>query len=213
MSESPELFITAIHVPADSEFSAVASWDYYKIHQLVSKGYTNPRNARILFRFDIEGDAGILFIQSRSEPDWSPLDPSLRSLIVGPRKLDLPLLEPGIRLRFRLLARPSKRVGDKLSQYRGRRRPLITEQEQRDWLDRKAEAHGFSVEQCILSERVWYDSKKGDTLFNGMPKPIVGIQFDGTLAVARPIIFREAVSSGIGSQKAYGFGLLSIAPV
>jgi CRISPR-associated protein Cas6/Cse3/CasE subtype I-E len=36
---------------------------------------------------------------------------------------------------------------------------------------------------------------------------------EGTLAVTDAPVFAQAVASGIGSAKAFGFGLLSIAPV
>jgi CRISPR system Cascade subunit CasE len=214
MSETPKLYISAIHAPADSQFSATAAWDYYKVHQLVCTGFPDrqaAREARILFRFDIEGDTGFLFVQSKTKPDWSRLDPLLKLSVVGPKECVMPPAEPGTRLRFRLLARPSMRVGDKASSDRGRRLTLTKERDQRDWLDRKGAEHGFTVEICEISGRVWHDGKKGDRLPNGTPKPILATLFDGILVVADPVKIREAVASGIGAQKAYGFGLLSVA--
>jgi CRISPR system Cascade subunit CasE len=37
------------------------------------------------------------------------------------------------------------------------------------------------------------------------------VLFNGTLAVTDPERFRAALATGIGSGKAYGFGLLSVA--
>jgi CRISPR system Cascade subunit CasE len=39
------------------------------------------------------------------------------------------------------------------------------------------------------------------------------VLFEGELSVSDAARFRQALASGIGSGKAYGFGLLSIAPV
>jgi len=39
----------------------------------------------------------------------------------------------------------------------------------------------------------------------------LAVQFDGRLRVTDPGALKEAVRSGIGSAKAYGFGLLSLA--
>ncbi len=38
------------------------------------------------------------------------------------------------------------------------------------------------------------------------------VLFDGDLVVLDKMLFLEALSGGIGTGKAYGFGLLSIAP-
>jgi CRISPR system Cascade subunit CasE len=39
------------------------------------------------------------------------------------------------------------------------------------------------------------------------------VRFDGELGVTDAALLREAVANGIGTQKAFGFGLLSLAPV
>jgi CRISPR system Cascade subunit CasE len=38
------------------------------------------------------------------------------------------------------------------------------------------------------------------------------VMFDGLLRVSDPDVFRLTLQKGVGSGKAYGFGLLSIAP-
>ena len=40
-----------------------------------------------------------------------------------------------------------------------------------------------------------------------------GVQFRGVLEVTDPVKFAQAHSKGIGSAKAFGFGLLLLAPV
>lgn len=42
---------------------------------------------------------------------------------------------------------------------------------------------------------------------------LTAVQFDGVLVVTDPDKLREAVRNGIGPQKAFGFGLLSLAPL
>ena len=41
----------------------------------------------------------------------------------------------------------------------------------------------------------------------------LAVRFDGFLRVTDAGAFRETLTRGIGSGKAYGFGLLSVAPV
>lgn len=215
MTHHSELYISAFRAPADSEFSAMASWDYYNLHRLVCSGFPDrqvARKARILFRFDIEGDSGFLYVQTKIKPDWSGLDLAPNVAIVGPRLLRLPPMQPEMRLRFRLLARPARRIAAKSSPDRGRRLSLIHEQEQRDWLDRKAAIHGFLVDHCTMLNRVWHDTKHPERLPNGPPKPITATLFEGVLVVTDPGKLQHALSNGIGPQKAFGFGLLSVAP-
>lgn len=205
------LFISVIATPRDSMFSAVASQDFYLIHRLVTTGFANrqaAQAARILFRYDIEGEAGLLYVQSKAPPDWSKIDPNLKLEVVGPKPLVIPSSD---RLRFRLLVKPSWRVGKKESPNRGRRVTFSKEANQRLWLARKGMECGFVVESCDLWERVWFDSKTKETLPNGSPKPIYGIQFDGILHVTDRAKLVQAVAHGIGPQKAFGFGLLSLA--
>ncbi|MCP4644356.1 MAG: type I-E CRISPR-associated protein Cas6/Cse3/CasE, partial [bacterium] len=38
------------------------------------------------------------------------------------------------------------------------------------------------------------------------------VRFEGRLRVTEPEQFREILAAGMGSAKAYGFGLLSVAP-
>lgn len=209
-----QLYITAIRVPADSEFAEYARWDYYQLHRLVCMGFKDreaAKAARILYRFDLEGEAGFLYIQSLQKPDWSRLPRKLD--IRGPVPLKLPEMKQGDELRFRLLAKPSWRVGKKKYAQYGRRLTLRTERAQRAWLERKANQSGFRVTACVITERVWNDTKTNERLPNGSPKPLYGVQFDGRLLVTDPPKLVEAVANGIGPQKAYGFGLLSVAPI
>jgi len=39
------------------------------------------------------------------------------------------------------------------------------------------------------------------------------VEFQGVLTVTDPALFRTTFTTGIGSAKAFGFGLLALAPV
>lgn len=222
----PNLYITLFHAPADSLFSALASWDHYRVHRMLCGGFGDAEElkaARVLFRFDFDGHNGFLYCQSKSEPERRRLEFKLGELlpddkqfdmvkVYGPNRLKLPEITDGNRLRYRLLARPTIRIGDKADEEYGRRVSLDFEDEQRDWFEDKGDFHGFQVDSCRISDRYWHDSKGGE--FNrGMPKLLKGIQFDGELTVTDRDLFFKALADGIGTQKAFGFGLLSVVPV
>jgi CRISPR system Cascade subunit CasE len=89
-----------------------------------------------------------------------------------------------------------------------------------EWFASKAEGCGFSLREFHLLHLGWVTAyrakaKKGKT--EGQ-EPDRQMRFrsallEGVLAVTDATDFAEAVFSGIGSAKAFGFGLLSIAPV
>lgn len=212
------LYISAIRFPATTTAAATAWRDFYMLHKLVYKafeayGETSEqigKNARPLFRFDLEGENGYLYVQSTKEPDWSKIPEPIRRNTVGPLPYEVP---QGSRLRFRLLAKPSFRIGQKDSQFKGARTSIAEPDGQMDWLRRKGDSGGFQIEMCDLCEKVWYDSKSNHRLPNGDQKPLYGTLYDGVLVVTDPDKLKEAVRNGIGPQKAFGFGLLSLAPV
>jgi CRISPR system Cascade subunit CasE len=116
-------------------------------------------------------------------------------------------LTTGSHIRFRLRCRPSKRVGERGREDFKKRRGLVAKDEILRWLSRKGDAGGFALCEAAFDRLYWYDSKRGIN-----EKPLGAVIFDGLLRVTDPEKFREAVCNGIGPQKAFGFGLLSIAP-
>lgn len=84
----------------------------------------------------------------------------------------------------------------------------------REWLVRKGSDHGFLVADLVIRP----DPLTGD-MQRGQKSNAKGgkiglshkaIVFDGVLKVIDLVAFHEALRRGIGSGKAYGFGLLSI---
>lgn len=210
--DGPDVHISAVRIPLNTELALVASQDFYAIHKLLCSAFPSgaARQARILFRFDIENDAGWLCVQTLTPPDWSRLAERTGLQIAGPIPLQIP---EAARLRFRLLARPTYRIGRQGDPERGRRAALEAEQDQLDWLRRKAAAGGFEVLACSLTDRIWFDTRSNPQLENGAPRPLHATQFDGILAVTDRGRLRTAIRNGIGPQKAFGFGLLSVARI
>ncbi len=185
----------------------------------------------ILHRLEIAGGAPIVLVQSQEHPDWSCLDQGYLLPVAGqenpackPLDETYSTIRDGLSLRFRLTANPTRKVETKTrpdgTKSNGRREPLRTEQEQLDWLRRKADASGFEIlsvkshsavpDVQADEQRAWTVRKgrKGD----GRSMTFHAVQFEGRLKVKDRMQFIEALKQGIGGAKAYGFGLLSIAP-
>lgn len=76
------------------------------------------------------------------------------------------------------------------------------------WFGNKAARNGFAVQKCELIQLGWVGGfKQGrDSAFQ-----FRAAQLEGVLQVTDAERFKQAVCQGIGSAKAFGFGLLSVA--
>ena len=167
----------------------------------------------LLFRLDVDPRTNqlILLAQSQARPNWAGLPDSYALEVRGPKEYDLTdKMVAGQALRFRLRASPTKRLGNstQFKQDIGKRVPIKIEDEQRQWLDRKGERHGFSVVRVQISGK---DRQFGHK--EGCNMQWHSVCFDGVLVVRDPDAVRMAVEAGIGTAKGMGFGLLSLAPL
>jgi len=93
----------------------------------------------------------------------------------------------------------------------GKRVPLVSPKDLRSWIDRKGAIGGFCISDIKPLEigpmAEVHFRKKGVSGYHG------GVQFRGVLEVTDPIQFAETYRQGIGSAKAFGFGLLLLAPL
>lgn len=173
----------------------------------------------LLFRVDSTDRGPIVLLQTFSAPDWDLLELAPRALLDPPAtKVYSPSFFVGQRLSFRLLTRPSiRKAGDFGVRENGKRRPgprldCREDEERLEWLRWKAGDNGFSVESVGLSI-VSFPAIKLRKAASETGGCFNAVQFDGILVVTNPDKLRDAVRNGIGQQKAYGFGLLSLAPI
>ena len=92
----------------------------------------------------------------------------------------------------------------------GRRVPLGKREDLIAWIKRKGAQGAFGVEEASLRT-----FPRGREYFqkNGRGGLHSAVEFQGVLTVTDPSKFYETFTRGIGSAKAFGFGLLVIAPV
>lgn len=183
-----------------------------------------PRNKfNILHRLERQRDGFVLYVQSTVSPDWSRLTPGYANRIdVKPIDGLYSNISSGTRLVFRLAANPTKRApkddkGDPKFQDAKRRRIDIRDDAKKiDWLTRKGEQCGFRL--CRVSTKNEVASVDAAPMSAFKFKHDAGsvtlarATFDGVLEVTNADVFRNAIASGIGTGKAYGFGLMSVAP-
>jgi CRISPR system Cascade subunit CasE len=173
-------------------------------------------DANVLHRLDQQNSQIMLLIQSDITPNWAAFD---QTLLLQPDPFD-PQPNPAVRslasldlqngriLTFRLRANPTiKKVrrdenGNRLN---SNRVPLVHEDKQLAWLEVKAEQSGFRLlEANITPEGKQNDYHKKLTIYT--------ILVNGRLQITDSEKFNTALRQGIGPAKAFGCGLLSLAP-
>jgi len=174
--------------------------DGYAWHCAIWKAFPDrPDDARdFLFRVDsLEGGFRILLLsEEKPRPDASFV---WQTKEVGPSFLD------HAEYRFQLKANPTlRRSADK------RRLAITDEVKLRDWLMRKAEASGFTVDPDTLTVGAPLDETFRK---EGRFGKHVAVDFQGVLRVTDPERFKSAFTDGIGSAKGFGYGLLMLQPL
>ena len=193
--------------------------DPYNLHKTLMQAFDPKRDqAGVLHRMEVDARTGtvMLLVQSQVAPDWSFLDDKDYLLPADPfsglanpavKQVALPL-HTGQTLRFRLVANPTvkkKREG----KAHGNRVPLVREERQLAWLQGKGQQHGFQLLQTTATAQAKQQSwrQRGQP-----PLTLCTVQFDGRLQITDAARFTAAVQAGIGPAKAFGCGLLSLAP-
>lgn len=169
-----------------------------------------PEVARdFLTRLDDTGQGFRLLVLSATpptKPDWCP-EAGWKTKPVGENFLNHPAY------RFSLLANPTTKVrsnsrGELLKN--SRRIPISKREDLLAWLERKAAQHGFTL---VPGEIRTVPQPRQPFLKAGKPGLHTATEFTGILTVTDPALFREAFIHGIGSAKAFGFGMLCLSPI
>lgn len=142
------------------------------------------------------------------KPDWCPTDCFGTKIIP-----DDFFAHP--HYRFSLLANPTRKLrvdnADGSRKKNGRRAPITHREDLIAWLERKAAEGGFSINRDSLRTiprgREFFHR---DAVSNGTHS---AVEFQGELTATNPVQLRATVAVGIGSAKAFGFGLLVLAPL
>ena len=170
-----------------------------------------PDAARdFLTRLDDTGNGFRLLILSAAgpaKPDWCP-DQGWQSKAVGENFLTHP------RYGFSLLANPTRKLaaprGADGKRRNAKRIPISKREDLLAWLERKAAQHGFS----ITSEQIRTIPQPRQSFVKaGQAGLHCATEFTGVLTVIDPELLRQAFTNGIGSAKAFGFGMLCLSPV
>ncbi len=186
-----------------------------------------------------DGRPPVVLVQSAKKPDWhyafgltpsphgrKPVGNAGHLLAVPPQVREIVHDFPvGTKLRFRLNANPTRKLSTDPLAGKGKRLSVGRDPAAiLDWLWRKAAAGGFEPvfgkgkdgwdDNWRVTTQLFYAWKSAGEEENSSAKMTFGgAMIDGILRVTDASIFAETLRCGVGSAKAFGFGLLTVAPV
>jgi CRISPR system Cascade subunit CasE len=166
------------------------------------------QNAGILFRIE-ETQAGVfVLIQSALEPSPAALPRSYGTIRSKPLTPLLNALAPGRRVRYRITANATRKLG--LNTTAGRPKEVVPLHgpEAEAWWQRQAESCGLALHTV---ESTPLDQAAG-TRRDANRVVHARTRFDGLATITDPAALSSRLRTGIGRGKAYGCGLLTLAP-
>jgi len=205
------MYLSKIHIPWHQ------AQNPYQLHQALWRLFPGFEDADREFLFRVEqlqkGIGAQVLMQSAMQPQSGEQSPALlaqREYILN--------VQNGQRLRFRLRANPIKTIKDSSKgtvEKKGKtfsktvRVPLLHEEQQQAWLERKLQAFAQLETLIMQPEPVLYFRKAKE----GRSGKIQTVMFDGVLTVTDAEAFNNQITKGIGPAKAFGCGLLSLARI
>lgn len=171
------------------------------------------KRSRKLWRIDPLGKDLYLLVLSSTKPDLKKLERYGVPNSAETKDYNnlLNRLNEGDKLRFRAVLNPIMSLSQgKRSGKRGRIIPLVTAEQQLEYLKQRANQHGFSFND----NEVLVTSKGFEILKRNNQKPlkVCKAAYEGYLTINDLELFKAVLLNGLGKKKAFGFGLITVIP-
>lgn len=204
------MYFSRIPLDASKRKTQIAMVSPNKIHGAVEDAFSE-KQARNLWRIDKLRGKFYLLIVSAAKPDLSGIAAQFgyEDDCGESREYDglLKRIEKGSVWHFRLAANPIHSI--KGEKKRGKVIAHISEKYQLEWLDNQAVKRGFRIlpDAVYVAETNWRIFTKRNY---SQKVRILEVVFEGKLCVEDADVFRETLVNGIGREKAYGMGMLTV---
>lgn len=205
------MYLSRIPLDTSRRKTQIALSSPNKFHGAVEEAF-QEREGRKLWRIDTLKGMTYLLMLSADEPNLSGIEEQfgyggMRGEIKAYDGL-LNRIQEGSTWHFRLVANPVHSIAN--GEGRGKVVAHTTERYQLEWLNNQAGKKGFCIvpDSAKVMQSEWKVFRKGDS---AQKVHILQAAFEGKLKVEDEEAFKEALMNGIGREKAYGMGLLTIA--
>lgn len=203
------MFLSRIKLDLTNRKTMMALANPNIFHAAIDRAEGESRS-RKLWRTDSLNGSEYLLILSREQIDFSSVAKQFSDSEPETKSYDALLARcvNGSVWRFKLKANPTVKKFDPLKK-KSVNIPHITPEHQLTWLLERAEKNGFAIEpnEAFVTKSTIIDFKKTS---GGPHVKILAVTFEGRLTVTDEERFRSALISGIGREKAYGLGMLTI---
>lgn len=208
------MFLSRIKLDVLNKYTQIALVSPNKIHGAIEDSFPRiadrSKSNRNLWRIDHFNGETYLLLLSEEKPDFTKIVKQFCKGMEDVEIKDYDVLFKKVHnesvWRFRLVANPTKSV--KCDGRRGKIVAHITPKHQMEWLKKQSEKCGFKIAAQYTSVIAsgWKIFKKK----NEREIRLMEATFEGILIVKDSEVFINMLKSGIGREKAYGMGLLTI---
>lgn len=180
-----------------------------KIHGIVESAFFD-KSKRKLWRLDDAGTKKSLYILSEEKPDLLNILQEIGFPLKAQKNIknydDFLQKIRCQKYRFKITVNPTHHIGESKA-----RVSYLTTEEQKNWLIKKGEENGFKLTENSfdVSERKWQSFRKKD----GKKVSFLSVTFEGMLFVIDAKKFQKLLTKGLGAEKAYGQGLMTVIPI
>ena len=205
------MYLSRIPLDTARRKTQIALFSPSKFHGAVEEAF-QERDGRKLWRIDTLKGMTYLLMLSAQMPNLSGIAEQFgyEGMNGETKSYDglLNRIQEGSIWQFRLVANPVHSIGKE--EGRGKVVAHTTEKYQLEWLNGQAGKKGFSIvsDSARVTQSEWKIFRKGSS---GQKVHILQAAFEGKLKVEDTTAFKDALINGIGREKAYGMGLLTIA--
>ena len=205
------MYLSRIFIDTKKYESMKVLYNMEKLHGMVECSFSGEQR-RNLWRLDKLASGDCLLLLSSIPPanNHLPEQIGFNNSSWETKSYDILLsrITNGSKWHFRLTANPTMSVFKDIKT-RGKVKAITITAKQREWLKKQAEKRGFLLQenQYDVIQSEWRSFKKGNR-----ENKILAVTFEGILTVTDPELFVQTLTTGIGREKAYGMGLLTIIP-
>ena len=199
------MYLSRLYLNSQNRYAIRDSSHRYELHRTLSRACKQG----FLWRLELERRLGFptVLVQSSVAPDWDAVTTEypgyFSDTITKPYTLPERFFQSQ-RLNFLLEANPTVKR-------RGKHHGLVDTAEQLSWMHRQLQrlnaipvlTHVVRVERLFIRKSSNHEEK---------PIILIAVTFQGIIQIEAPDLFRQGLTQGIGRGKAFGLGLISVAP-
>ena len=205
------MYLSRVAIDVKKYETMRAVYDLEKLHGMIETSFPGERR-RNLWRLDQVSGENYLLLLSTIPPQSNILPEQIgyKNSAWETKSYDNLFfhISEGSKWYFKITANPTIANPTK-DRKRGKVKAITIISKQREWLKRQGIKKGFFLQdyQFDVTQSEWRTARKC-----GKEIRFFAATFEGILTVTDPEMFRNTLILGIGREKAYGMGLLTVMP-